>query len=238
MTAGQDHQRLVILDIDGTLLDTPHLAAWQQALERTAGHDAAALDWRQYQRLIAGRPRREGAAAALDLCGINPTASRVDELSAVKQELFSKLSVSANLFPDASRFLSQLVARSVPVAFCTASRNAGAMLHRLLERHAVMSCLIDRVRRSLGPDLVRAEPDRAAALDAVRTVWQVSASQCLVIDDAMHGVRAALNLGMGAIWLDRLGEAFGGGISEDPRRAGSLDEVALAHCHPEGLESV
>lgn len=196
---------LVVLDIDGTLLDTPHLAAWREALGTVAAGRAARLTPAAYQRRVAGRDRVTGAGAALEIAGVTPSADLVERLAAEKQRRFRRLMHTTALFPDARRLLAQAAARRTPLAFCTASRNAGELLRRCVADEPYAPWLLARLDRSLGDDGHRGGVPRGEALLRVAEAWDSPPSACVVVDDAPHGVDAALALGMRAVLVDRSG---------------------------------
>ncbi|KAA5835075.1 HAD family hydrolase [Saccharopolyspora hirsuta] len=200
---------LVVLDIDGTLLDTPHLPAWRTGLERvlrSAGVDRSCpITVEQYHRHIAGRPRDVGARAALEIAGVAPSEPLVDQLAAVKQEVFLGQAEETVLFPDAADFLDAAAAAQLPVAFCTASRNAGELLAKRLMDLDGGDWLFERLHRSLGPSGHYGTVPRAAALAQVAATWRVPPADCALVDDAWSGVVAGREVGMRSILLDRLG---------------------------------
>ena len=57
-------QTLLLLDLDGTIIDTPHFEAWRNVAHRIEGLE---LSYEQYIACIAGRPRLEGASRLLAL---------------------------------------------------------------------------------------------------------------------------------------------------------------------------
>ncbi|MEO3807449.1 HAD family phosphatase [Sphaerisporangium sp. B11E5] len=227
-----DH-RLVVLDIDGTLLDTPHLAAWRKALAEVTGAGVERLTAAGYQRLIAGRSRSAGARAALEVAGVPPTDELVDRLAAVKQDIFQSMAESTVLFPDARRFLAEAAERAVPLAFCTASRNAGALLRTHLPgpRAEWLSGRLDHSLASAGrhPGATRSE-----ALVRVARAWNTSPLDCLLLDDSPHGVLAGARCGMRSVLVDRSEDGDGG--HDFTWRVTSLDEIALGAAHAHGLE--
>jgi beta-phosphoglucomutase len=222
---------LVIVDIDGTLLDTPHLSAWRRGLAAVLGRDRPAdpvedtrlLSLASYQRHIAGRPREVGARAALEQAGAEPGPDLVALLVRRKQDEFRALMASTALFADAERFLLRAADRGVPLAFCTASRNAGGLLRRLVAAGHHGDRLVERLDRSLGPLGHRGDLPRPDALRAVAAVWASEPGECLVIDDAPHGVDAAEAAGMDAVLIDRFGHAPR--TSAGHRTVTSLDDV-------------
>ncbi|MFC9281150.1 HAD family hydrolase [Streptomyces collinus] len=228
-----DTDGLVILDIDGTLLDTPHLAAWRQALGEVGGlseERGARLTSRAYQRRVAGRDRLTGAEAALRIAGMTPSPDLVERLADRKQRLFRRLMHTTRLFPDARRFLAGAAAQRTPLAFCTASRNAGDLLRRCVAGEPYAPWLLPRLDRSLGHHGHRGGVPRGEALLRVVEAWDVHPAACVVVDDAPHGVEAAAALGMRAVLVDRFGEP-------PPAPAGrtavtSLDETTCAPVDP------
>nr|CAF33044.1 putative phosphosugar mutase [Streptoalloteichus tenebrarius] len=200
---------LVVLDIDGTLLDTPHLPAWRRGLARVLGDHApdrsAEISVEQYHRHVAGRPRQVGAAAALGIAGLDPTPELVEELAVVKQELFLEQAEETVLFPDARDFLDAAAREGTPVAFCTASRNAGELLAKRLPGLDGGDWLLDRLHQSLGPHGHYGDVPRPEALRRVARAWNWSPDRCVLVDDALSGVLAGQEVGMRPVLLDRFG---------------------------------
>ena len=58
----------VIFDVDGVLLASPHERAWHEALAGLA--DPARFTTAMYQAQVAGKPRLDGARAALEALGV------------------------------------------------------------------------------------------------------------------------------------------------------------------------
>lgn len=226
---------LAILDIDGTLLDTPHLAAWRIGLAVVLGHDGtghpaqddALLSLDAYQRRVAGRPREAGARAALEQACGRATPDLVAELVRVKQEEFRGLAGTTTLFDDAERFLARAARRELPLAFCTASRNAGGVLRDLAATLPYGDWLVERLDRSLGQAGHRGDHPRPESLRAVAEVWGRDPRECVVIDDAPHGVTAARTAGMEAVLVHRF--SYSPSVAADDVVVGSLDALELDH---------
>jgi beta-phosphoglucomutase-like phosphatase (HAD superfamily) len=84
---------LLLLDLDGTLIDTPHYEAWRYAARRIGIED---LTYEEYVIYIAGRPRLDGASRLMEL---KKNCARVDtrwlhDLAEIKQLEFLRLSVN------------------------------------------------------------------------------------------------------------------------------------------------
>ena len=96
-----------IFDIDGVLLDTPHERAWREVLEELMAGPWRALAPQStytpyaftsavYQEHIAGKPREEGAAAALAYFHMpDPDQARTREYAAAKQARLERLAAGS-----------------------------------------------------------------------------------------------------------------------------------------------
>lgn len=204
MNAAAGPSRPMILDIDGTLLDTPHFAAWQDALYDLCAQWAPMFTSDLYQRHVAGKPRLTGAIEALASIGVDllRQPSLASMLAERKQERFKALMDRTTLFADADRLLERIAAARAPVGFCTASANAGTLLHRCIATRPYGSWIRSRLVRSL--DAVHSAPTgRGAALLVVAAEMRTTPRAVLVVDDADHGVSAALAMGMSAVLVSR-----------------------------------
>src|SRR4051812_43775107 len=97
-----------IFDVDGVLVASPHERAWREALEGFA--DSARFTTEFYQSRVAGKPRMDGARAALEGLGVPDAAAKVDEYARRKQALIDRLIAEGSFqaFPDAVRFADAL----------------------------------------------------------------------------------------------------------------------------------
>jgi len=69
--------RAAIFDVDGVLVASPHELAWREALAGFA--DPALFTTEFYQAYVAGKPRFDGARAALERLGVPNAAERAIE---------------------------------------------------------------------------------------------------------------------------------------------------------------
>ena len=193
-----------IFDVDGVLVDSPHEHAWREALSGFA--EPAGFSTVFYQAYVAGKPRLEGARAALERLGGIQAAARAAEYAAVKQALIDKLieEGSFEAFPDAVRFAAALHGAGLMLALASSSRNVAAMLRQvnLPDGRALLS-LFDADLS--GREVPRGKPDPALFLLASEAL-KVAPAQCLVVEDAPAGVHAAHNAGMAALGIARLGD--------------------------------
>ena len=90
-----------IFDVDGVLLASPHEQAWRDALVGFA--DPARFTTAMYQARVAGKPRLDGALAALEALGIPDTDQHVAAYAERKQARLEQLIKGGHVkaFPDA-----------------------------------------------------------------------------------------------------------------------------------------
>ena len=120
-----------IFDVDGVLLASPHERAWREALEGFA--DQGRFTTAMYEAYVAGKPRLNGAYAALEALGV-PDAERqavayADHKQQRLMELIHAGSVAA--FPDALRFVQAVAALGWPLAAASSSKNANQMMRQI-----------------------------------------------------------------------------------------------------------
>ena len=180
------------------VIDTPHERAWREAL--AARHPAAVLTAAEYAALVAGKPRLEGARAALAAHGITAEAE-VAAYAAAKQARFLELVAEGafTVFGDAVRYLGAARAARLRVAAASSSKNAAAMLAR-----ANLAGLFDADLS--GRDVPRGKPAPDLFLLAAAELG-VAPAACLVLEDAPAGIAAARAAGMAALGVARHGDA-------------------------------
>src|SRR3954468_13072905 len=121
--------RGAIFDVDGVLVDSPHELAWREAfkaLMETEWQDirdqtswtAERFSPAVYQQVMAGRPRMEGARAAMEYFGVPDIDTRIEQYAAGKQEHVVKLIDEGRFmaFPDALRFILDVKSMGIKVA--------------------------------------------------------------------------------------------------------------------------
>ncbi|QQZ39505.1 hypothetical protein IF690_15690 [Pseudomonas sp. SK3(2021)] len=127
---------LLLIDLDGTLIDTPHFEAWRNAAYQLGGKE---LTQEEYIDHIAGRPRMEGASRLLvlkrdSIATDSANAWSAGDLAQYKQSEFQRLSAGTELFDDALRLLARIGAADQAVTFYTASLNAPRLFDRALRQ--------------------------------------------------------------------------------------------------------
>ncbi|QNP73668.1 HAD family phosphatase [Streptomyces roseirectus] len=179
ITAEGSALQAVLLDMDGTLVDTEGFW-WDIEVEifKRLGHT---LDdaWRH---VVVGGPMSRSAGFLIEATGADIT---LDELSGLLNDGFEELIGQAlPLMPGAARLLTELAAHDVPTALVSAS-------HRRI---------IDRVLTALGPhhfrlsvagdEVTRTKPHPEPYLLAA-TRLGVDPARCAVVEDTATGVAAA-----------------------------------------------
>jgi beta-phosphoglucomutase-like phosphatase (HAD superfamily) len=208
--------RAGIFDVDGVLLASPHERAWREAL--TGFAEPRRFTTAIYQAEVAGKPRLDGARAALAALGVADADARAGAYAEAKQARLEALihAGAVQAFPDALRLVAAIAVLGLPMAVASSSKNANAMMkpirlesgESLLDAFAVNVC---------GRDLQHGKPDPEIFLLAAREL-RTAPEACFVAEDATAGVEAAHAGGITALGVARLGDA-------DPLRAAGADLV-------------
>jgi len=133
-----------IFDVDGVLVDSPHEAAWREVFRELMESDWADIrdqtTWSPeaftpgvYQQVLSGKPRMEGAMAALEHFGVPEPQQRVAAYAERKQEMVVDLIKAGKFsaYPDALRFLLAVKDAGLRVAAASSSKNAGLFLRQI-----------------------------------------------------------------------------------------------------------
>ncbi|MEU9345592.1 HAD family phosphatase [Streptomyces sp. NPDC048278] len=212
-TAEGSALQAVLLDMDGTLVDTEGFW-WDVEVEIFArlGH---ALDdsWRH---VVVGGPMTRSAGFLIEATG---AAITLAELSVLLNEGFeARIGTALPLMPGAQRLLAELYEQQIPTALVSAS-------HRRI---------IDRVLTSLGPqhfalsvagdEVSRTKPHPDPYLLAAAGLG-VDPARCAVVEDTATGVAAAEAAGCQVVAVPSVAP-----IAPAARRTvvTSLEEVDLA----------
>ncbi|MEN3584562.1 HAD family phosphatase [Streptomyces sp. ZYX-F-203] len=178
-TGGPSDLQAVLLDMDGTLVDTEGFW-WDVEVEVFAslGHT---LDdsWRH---VVVGGPMSRSAGFLIEATGADITLAELSTL--LNQGFEQRIDGSLPLMPGAARLLAELHAGGVPTALVSAShrRVIDRALESLGAHHFALTVAGDEVSRT------KPHPDpylsAAAGLGAIP-------SRCAVVEDTATGVAAA-----------------------------------------------
>jgi len=167
----------VILDIDGTLVDTnyQHALAWQRALRQ---HGVTAQAWRIHRHIGMGGDQLVTAVADE---GVEERAG--DEIRELEGELYKELIGEVELLPGARALLVALRARGITTVLASSAKDheVDHYLDMLDGRQLVdgWTTSADVEQTKPEPDLVRAALDKAGSDYAVMvgdSVWDCEAA--------------------------------------------------------------
>jgi len=205
--------KLLLLDIDGTIIDTPHYEAWQWAARRLG---MTAPSPREYAASIAGSPRAIGAERIVEINGGNePRLTKL--LAELKQERLLELSPDIKFFPDAERLLGRVLGTSTQVSFYTASLNAARFLENAFSQTSFSKFRVDLY-------IQVSTESRLKLIKRVSENWL--SEHVVLVDGAKHSVEIAADLGMEAYQISREVLKLPGG-SETVRVITSLDDLKI-----------
>jgi beta-phosphoglucomutase len=194
-----------ILDVDGVLLSSPHEQAWREALAGFS--DPARFTPELYEAEVAGKPRLDGALAALLVLGV-PDARRRAETYAVRKQARLEALIRAgqvSAYPDAVRFVEALKARGLRMTAASSSRNATAMMRSV--RLNGGGTLLDLFEVDVsGREVAHGKPAPDIFLLAASAL-HAKPGDCFVVEDSPAGIVAARSAGMQALGVARRGEA-------------------------------
>jgi beta-phosphoglucomutase len=220
--------RGAIFDVDGVLVDSPHEAAWRDTFRELMEGDWAdirdqttwtpeAFTAEVYQQVISGKPRMDGALAALEHFGVPEPQTRVEAYAARKQEVVVELIEAGkySAYPDALRFLLAVKDAGIAVAAASSSKNAGLFLRQIrLDTFAEREGLdYDWIEPGLtllaafdvdtsGRHFEEGKPHPEIFLTAARELG-IDPHAAFVVEDAVSGVQAAKAGAFAALGLAR-----------------------------------
>jgi HAD superfamily hydrolase (TIGR01509 family) len=215
-TAEGSALQAVLLDMDGTLVDTEGFW-WEVEVEIFAGLGHALDD--SWRHVVVGGPMTRSAGFLIEATGADITLA---ELTILLNEGFeNRIGRALPLMPGAARLLAELAAHDIPTALVSAS-------HRRI---------IDRVLTSVGPqyfaltvagdEVARTKPHPDPYLYAAAGLG-ADPARCAVIEDTATGVASAEAAGCHVVAVPSVAP-----ITAAARRTvvTSLEEVDLAFLH-------
>ena len=179
--------KAVIFDLDGVLTrsDHYHAAAWHQTCKAwSIPFEDRTAD------LLRGMGRLESAGIVAEKGGVELTREQLAEFAEEKNGRYVQLlneMTGTDVIAKVPLLLQLLSDRGIPLAVASSSRNAAYILEKtgLKQYFAVV---ID------GHQISRSKPDPEVFRKTADALG-ISCKDCLVVEDAVSGVKAALALG-------------------------------------------
>lgn len=182
-----------IFDLDGVLVDTAkyHYKAWKRLTDKL-GIDFTEDD----NERLKGVSRMASLEIILEIGNIELDERKKLEYATLKNnwyiEYISKMTPS-EILPGCVQFIRELKNVNIRIAIGSASKNTPMILERV-----GIQGMFDAVAD--GNNITKAKPDPEVFLKAAEMVG-TKPENCVVFEDAVAGVQAALNAGMKCIGI-------------------------------------
>jgi beta-phosphoglucomutase len=182
-----------IFDLDGVLVDTAkyHFKAWKR-LTDMLGIDFTEND----NERLKGVSRMASLEIILEIGNMQLDERKKLEYATLKNnwyiEYISKMTPS-EILPGCIRFITELKKEKILIAIGSASKNTPMILERV-GIQGMFDAIAD------GNNITKAKPDPEVFLKAAEMVG-IRPEECVVFEDAVAGVQAALNAGMMCIGI-------------------------------------
>ncbi|WP_163707391.1 beta-phosphoglucomutase [Mangrovibacterium lignilyticum] len=177
-----------LFDLDGVLVDTAkyHFLAWKELA------DELGIEFTEtHNELLKGVSRMDSLDIILNLGKMDLPQEAKDELAAKKNRVYLEYILKMKedeILPGVKEFLMDLRNQKIGVALGSASKNAQLILQRL-QIENLFDAIID------GTKVSKAKPDPEVFLKGAEAL-SAKPEECVVFEDAIAGLEAALNAGM------------------------------------------
>ncbi|KAK7388513.1 hypothetical protein VNO78_23331 [Psophocarpus tetragonolobus] len=196
----------VIFDMDGLLLDTEKF--YTQVQEIILSRYNKTFDWTLKAKMM-GKKAIESARIFVQESGISDSLSP-EQFLVEREDMLQSLFPTSELMPGASRLVSHLHAKGVPICVATGSHRRHFELKT--QRHHEIFSLMHHVVLGDDPEVKQGKPSPDGFLAASKRFegGQVDPSNILVFEDSPSGVLAAKNAGMSVVMVPdpRLDKSF------------------------------
>ena len=182
-----------IFDLDGVIVDTAvyHYKAWKR-LANELGFDIS----EEQNEKLKGVSRMRSLELILQWGGITKTEAEQEELATKKNgwyvEMISHMT-PAEILPGAKEFLETCRAAGLKTALGSASKNSMTILDKINLAY-LFDAVID------GNHVSKPKPDPEVFLKGAEAL-NVMPADCVVFEDAIAGIEAAINGGMKAVGI-------------------------------------
>jgi beta-phosphoglucomutase len=182
-----------IFDLDGVIVDTAryHFLAWKRLAEQ--------LNIRFTEKdneKLKGVSRMDSLEIILGLGNLKPDRMKKEEFAALKNRWYVDYISSMTpeeILPGSLEFIDEIRKDRIKTAIGSASKNTPLILERV-----GIKKLFDAVAD--GNIVHKAKPDPEVFLTAARML-DIEPRHCVVFEDAIAGVQAALNAGMTCVGI-------------------------------------
>ena len=182
-----------IFDLDGVIVDTAvyHYKAWKR-LAHELGFDFTEED----NERLKGVSRMRSLEIILELGKVQKTEAEKEELAARKNtwyvEMINRMTPD-EVLPGAKEFLQACINAGIKTALGSASKNSMTILEKTGITH-FFNAVID------GNKVSKPKPDPEVFLKGAEELGVLPA-HCVVFEDAIAGVEAAINGGMKVVGI-------------------------------------
>jgi len=182
-----------IFDLDGVIVDTAvyHYKAWKRLADEL-GINFTLED----NELLKGVSRMRSMDIVLEIGGVTKTDAEKEVLATRKNNWYVEMinQIQPNeILPGAKEFVETCRAVGIKTALGSASKNSMTILEKL-DMVNLFDAIID------GNKVSKAKPDPEVFLKGAQEVG-VSPAECVVFEDAIAGVEAAINGGMKVVGI-------------------------------------
>src|SRR5690554_538890 len=183
-----------IFDLDGVLVDTAvyHYKAWRR-LANELGFDFK----EEENEELKGVNRLKSLELILGWGGVQKTSEEIELLAEKKNEWYLEMIASMQpeeLLPGSREFLEELKAEGIKIALGSASKNAKIILDKTNISH-LFDAIVD------GNMVKASKPDPEVFLLGAKLL-NMGPKECVVFEDAISGVEAAIAGGMKVIGVE------------------------------------
>lgn len=193
-----------IFDLDGVIVDTAvyHYKAWKR-LANNLGFDFTEED----NEKLKGVSRVRSLELILQWGGVTKTEAEKEVLAARKNDWYVEMishMTPAEILPGAKEFLKACRAAGIKTALGSASKNSITILDKINLTY-LFDVVID------GNKVSKAKPDPEVFLKGAEELG-ISPADCVVFEDAIAGVQAAINGGMKVVGIGLPGVLTGANL--------------------------
>ncbi|MFQ3677898.1 MAG: HAD-IA family hydrolase [Fimbriimonadaceae bacterium] len=204
--------KVLIFDVDGVVVDSPHEAAWGEALAEILANDGVAYDPATYtsalyQAHVAGKPRYDGAASLLAAVGVEDPGHVLARRLGDQKQIKIRHRIEQGRFAafrDALNLVQRARTAGWRLAVASSSQNANAFLSSIAtETGRLIDCFDANV---CGRSFARGKPAPDIFLAAAEELG-AEPGECVVVEDAPAGIEAATAAGMRSVGIARSNDA-------------------------------